>query len=152
MKEHIGNRISLTSHLIVGQLIVSKKIEPNLKQTKWRCVKKSFAFDILFWYSLFYYRSSVCIWELTVRLTGFFTKTRRDIALQFAKSWWFEGFEIDFDFIRIRISQRRLSTLNDMNDTSQLITCELKIFKFNDPSESVNSSIVITWKFVYIQW
>lgn len=42
---------------------------------------------------------------LTMWLTCLFPKTRRDVVFQLAQGGWLECFEIDLDFIRIRIPQ-----------------------------------------------
>lgn len=67
-------------------------------------------------------RVSCVNWELTVGLTSFFTETRGHVALEFTQRRWFQCLKIDFDLVRIRVTQRWLTALDDVHYASQFIT------------------------------
>lgn len=62
------------------------------------------------------------VMKLTVWLTWLFPKTGCNIRLQFPQGRWLQSFKVNLNLIRVWIPQWRLSRLNDVHHSSQLVT------------------------------
>ena len=61
---------------------------------------------------------------LTELFSGLFAQTAGHVRLEFSQRGGPQRLKVDLDLVWVRVAQRRLSRLNDVNHTAQLVACK----------------------------
>lgn len=74
---------------------------------------------------LIHFLPNVLWGSLTVRLSGFLPQTRHDVSLQLPQRRRLQRLEVYLNLLGVGVSERRLTGLDDVNDTAELFAGQL---------------------------